>query len=108
MKKLSAGAARRALLERVAGEAGDDWVERLSSELTAEHRAAAGGWPGTVGEARSWSRPYLLRHTTLSSPPLTAEEFELSARMTYAHARRKWLACTNGGQPRKLPGVVGP
>jgi hypothetical protein len=105
MKKLRAKAVRHALLERVAGEAGDDWVAQLENELLAECRPAAGGWPGTMGEARSWSRPYLSRSRALASSPLTAEELELSARMTYAHARRAWLLRTQGGQ-RKPTGAA--
>ncbi|HMR08944.1 MAG TPA: hypothetical protein PKA88_24355 [Polyangiaceae bacterium] len=87
MKNSSTGSRRRALLERAADQAADEWVEHINRELLAEQRTPAGGWPGTVGEARTWSRPYALR---LAGCP-TAEELEFSAKRTYAHARGKWL-----------------
>ncbi len=100
MKQPSNGTKRRALLERAAGKAGDEWVDHLNRELLAEQRTPSGGWPGTVGEARTWSRPYVLGIAGLSSPP-TPEELEFSARASYAHAREKWLGRAQASQSRK-------
>ncbi len=101
MKNTSTGSRRRALLERAAGQAADEWVDQLKRELLAEQRTPSGGWPGTVGEARNWSRAYALRLAELAQSPPTAEELEFYARRTYAHARGKWLERPNGGPSRK-------
>jgi hypothetical protein len=94
VKRDRTGATRHALLERAAVAAGNDWVQRLSRELLAERRVAAGGWPGTLSEARTWARSYVHRVLSelVSSTPATADELENAARATYAHARSKWLA----------------
>src|SRR5258706_2299860 len=93
MKKGRSGSARRLLIERAAVAAADDWVQRLSGELLAERRAAAGGWPGTLSEARNWARAYVLKRLSqLASTPPTADELEFAARTSYARARSKWLS----------------
>ena len=56
--------------------------------LRAEGRALAGGWPGTMSEARGWARAEL---TGMGVQP-THEELEWLARATYAQARDAWLA----------------
>ena len=88
-----AATARRALLERAATDAGEQWARARIADLRAERRAAAGGWPGTLSEARAISRSFALRPFAKSSlSPPTAEELELVARKAYACARSAWQA----------------
>jgi hypothetical protein len=93
MTKNRRGAARRLLIERAAIAAADDWVKRLSDELSAERRVAAGGWPGTLSEARNCTRAYVIERLRKSeSTPPTADELEFAARTSYARARTQWLS----------------
>lgn len=93
MSKTNASSNRRLTIERAAIAAAERWVEKLRSELLAEHRAAAGGWPGTLSEARNCTRGHVSEHLAkLGSAPASVEELEFAARTGYAHARARWLA----------------
>jgi hypothetical protein len=93
MTKGRSVSARRLLIERAAMAAADDWVRRLSGELLAERRAAAGGWPGTMSEARNCTRAYVIGELARrQATPPTADELEFAARASYARARTQWLS----------------
>ena len=85
--------ARRALLEEASIATGERWAAGWRDDLRQEGRPAAGGWPGTVAEARARVTahlgPELHRRKMLA---LTHEELERAARTAYARARRDWLS----------------
>ena len=84
-------AARRAFLEEAAVALGRSWAEGWREELRREGRPAAGGWPGTMREARSCvERAIPLELRDRRMPPITTLEREVAARATYASARVEW------------------
>ena len=71
---------------------GRTWAEEQRAALHREGRAASGGWPGTLREARLRVER-LLQQAKLSPRNLalvTAEEREEAARAAYASARVEW------------------
>jgi hypothetical protein len=79
---------RRVVLEKAATDAAKAWADRCMIEIRNEGRPLAGGWPGTLSEARGWARAEL--STRLTAP--THEELEWLAHTTYSRARDVWLA----------------
>lgn len=86
------GDARRKLLDTSSAARGTEWSIQLRLGLRRAGRAAAGGFPGTMSEARV--------HASRAIEPLLAEasmhglehdERERTARIAYAAARRDWL-----------------
>ena len=70
---------------------GQTWAEECRAELLREGRPAAGGWPGTLREARVRVERLLLgklspRHLAA----VTGDEREVAARAAYASARVEW------------------
>jgi len=84
-------AERRAILEQSAIDLGLRWAEQERRDLHLEGRPAAGGWPGTLREARTRVErdilPEVLRRLMT---PVTLEEREHAARTAYASARSEW------------------
>lgn len=80
---------RSGKLEQAANAAARSWARRRIDELLAEGRAVAGGWPGTMREARGCVRSELAREGLL---PASHEEIEQTARRAYTCARDVWLA----------------
>lgn len=70
---------------------GATWSGGLRSTLRRDGRAAVGGFPGTMSEARAQvtTRLVPVARTTWS---LSAEERESAARTVYSSARKDWLA----------------
>lgn len=64
--------------------AGRDWAGAVRSQLAGEGRAASGGWPGTMTEARV--RASQLRGQSSVSP----QERARLARILYAAAKDTW------------------
>jgi hypothetical protein len=71
---------------------GRRWAAELRAAIVSEKRRAAGGWPGTLREART--------HVAISLIPwlrsngqaaVTSEQCEGAARVVYASARKVWL-----------------
>jgi hypothetical protein len=84
--------ARRALLEQRSIRVGMSWAASCRRDLLAARRAVAGGWPGTLSEARA--RVFELipaDERARGLAPLTTAEREWAARAVYAAARRDWL-----------------
>jgi hypothetical protein len=84
-------AARRAFIEETANALGRTWAEGRRAELHREGRPAAGGWPGTLREARSCVERELshkLQGHRMTA--ITTNERETAARATYASARSEW------------------
>lgn len=83
---------RQRELEAVADIASRRWVERWRLQLRGQGRPVAGGWPGTLPEARANARVYFEQQQVQKrNAPLTCEETEWLARATYAKARQEWL-----------------
>ena len=84
---------RCALLEQRAVIGGQLWARRIRQEFHEQGRRAAGGWPGTVSEARArvaeFVIPWVARKGMVA---VTSAECEQAARTLYASARNTWLA----------------
>lgn len=65
---------------------GDAWAQRVALDLRREQRTAAGGWPGTMSEARVRTSAHF------RGKLLTPVELEDAARAVYQRARSHWLA----------------
>jgi hypothetical protein len=75
---------------------GATWSGGLRSTLRRDGRAAVGGFPGTMSEARAQVTTRLIPaarvSTSTASFTLSPEERESAARTVYSSARRDWLA----------------
>lgn len=80
---------RRIVLEQAALDTAKAWAHSRIDALRAEGREVAGGWPGTLSEARHFVRASLARKGVSF---ITHEELEQVARAAYARARSTWLA----------------
>jgi hypothetical protein len=93
-------AARRTFIEETAAALGRTWAEARRAELHREGRPAAGGWPGTLREARSCVERELQRELKdHRMTAITTNERELAARATYASARVEWRRCAEPEEP---------
>jgi hypothetical protein len=82
---------RRSFIEQRAAALGRTWAESWREDLHREGRPAAGGWPGTLREARTRVGGTLaaeMLHRKM--PVITEDERELAARTAYASARSAW------------------
>jgi hypothetical protein len=70
---------------------GDAWVEHVRRDLENASRRIAGGWPGTVGEARARTQAHFAQRRARSLSPDDLERVAVGA---YRRARRQWLART--------------
>jgi hypothetical protein len=85
-------AQRHAHLERVAFAEATAWAAWWRAELGRQRRPIAGGWPGTVSEARV----RIARRIAADLGPsfeATREELDETARAAYGAARREWNDC---------------
>jgi hypothetical protein len=81
------------LLERRAALAGQVWAREMRESLRKQLRRAAGGWPGTITEARARLAEFVLpRLTREAAAAVTSSDREQAARTLYASARSTWLA----------------
>lgn len=85
--------ARQTTIEESAAALGRSWAVRCRHELHREGRSAAGGWPGTLSEARArvGRRLVVEAKGRRGELDITDAERELAARMAYASARTEWL-----------------
>jgi hypothetical protein len=84
---------RSLLLERTAVAVGETWARGWLAELGSEGRSAAGGWPGTITQARSRVRAVVTAELARARfQPAAADEVDRTARAAYARAREVWLA----------------
>ena len=84
-----------AVIERLRAAAidfGRRWAREVVASLHGAGRRAAGGWPGTLSEARSYAAP-LLSGASFEAPSEAREEV---ARVLYAAAREGWLGHRDG------------
>jgi hypothetical protein len=82
---------RRLFLEQSAVGIGQRWADQWRSDLHREGRPAAGGWPGTLREARvRVERHFLAEAARRKISAVTQAEREVAARRAYASARARW------------------
>jgi hypothetical protein len=89
--RTAAEASRHEFLEERAVALGRTWADQWRQDLHGEGRPAAGGWPGTVPEARGQVlRGIPAEMARRKMPALTEGERELAVRTVYASARGEW------------------
>jgi hypothetical protein len=90
--KLIKDKAGPALLTESAVALGRTWAEEQRASLHRDGRAASGGWPGTLREARMRVERLLLQASISprSLALVTADDREEAARAAYASARQEW------------------
>ena len=82
---------RRLFLDQSAVSIGQRWADQWRSDLHREGRPAAGGWPGTLREARvRVERHFLAEATRRKISAVTQAEREVAAKRAYASARARW------------------
>lgn len=85
-------AERAALLQEGALAIGALWAKTWCERMRREGRELAGGWPGTVDEARHRVRVHFAGKLACSGmEELRADELTLATRAVYASAKRNWL-----------------
>lgn len=68
------------------------WATELRAAIVKERRRAAGGWPGTLREARTHVAVSLIPWLrSIGQSTVTSEQCEGAARVVYASARKVWL-----------------
>jgi hypothetical protein len=72
--------------------AGEAWACDCAETLRAEGRTIAGGWPGTMTEARSRTAACAAAH--FGSKAVAPAMLDGLARRAYACAKRAWMART--------------
>jgi len=81
------------LLDATALDAARGWTKHVMEVLSREGRAIAGGWPGTINEARGRCGALAARALAAHSmPPLARDELGRLTRIAYDEARRLWRA----------------
>jgi hypothetical protein len=71
---------------------GETWAKGWFQALRTEGRPVAGGWPGTLQEARYRARMHCDRELSrCGQPPLSQEELDLIAAAIYERAKRDWM-----------------
>lgn len=82
---------REALLSSAAQDLAQQWLSTWCEDLRSEGRRIAGGWPGTVPEARArvvaYFSPELSRRRL---QPLSASEVQLATQLVFDGAKRGW------------------
>jgi hypothetical protein len=78
-------ARRLEVIEAGSVAVGNAWVEHVERDLRVDRRRVAGGWPGTIREARARTYAYFVNEV------LTPDELDLAARTVYGYARHRWL-----------------
>jgi hypothetical protein len=91
---------RGMFLEDSAVSLGRSWAEQWRDDLRREGRPAAGGWPGTLREARARVEQHLHAEVTRRKlAAVTAPEREFVARRAYASARAAWCQKAEPEEP---------
>lgn len=83
---------REKLLDECALILGSSWARAVCDATRKEHRRVAGGFPGTVAEARWRVAGHLgAELMRLALLPLQDREIASAVQIVYAQARRDWL-----------------
>lgn len=88
---------RGELLDEFGVTLGVGWARSLSEATLREQRLIAGGFPGTIPEARWRVERYLGAELARRKwSPLLPDEISSAVGATYARARREWLLLVRG------------
>ena len=83
---------RRLMLSDGALSIGAEWAHGWREAMRREGRAIAGGWPGTLPEARARVAAYFgAELARRRMPVMTTDELQVAVAATYEKARRDWL-----------------
>jgi len=83
---------RQALLDNEPASLGTSWAHSVCEKTRIEGRVVAGGWPGTLLEARARVHRYLNEELARRRmPELSIEELSLATNATYSQAKKEWL-----------------
>jgi hypothetical protein len=84
-------ARRDSVVQEASLNAAREWAKAFRIELQRDGRRVAGGWPGTLSEARVRAGAEVGRALSQKSmAALTHDELARVARTTYDEARRAW------------------
>jgi hypothetical protein len=83
-------------LERLAAAEGLAWAVRSCEELRQQGRSIAGGWPGTLSQARVRVRVCMTARLDRGAS-LTRDDLDWLARTIYLTAKAEWLAQVEPG-----------
>ena len=99
---------RGELLDEFGVTLGVRWARTLGEEMLRERRLVAGGFPGTIPEARWRVERYLGAELARRKwSPLLPHELSSTVSVTYARARREWLLLARSHlSPATLPPVT--
>src|SRR5262249_50842244 len=87
----AAVSARQTFIEETAIALGQTWARDCRRDLHREGRAASGGWPGTMNEARAIvGHAFIARMRSRGMSAITEQEHALAVRTAYASARSEW------------------
>ena len=68
------------------------WAKTWFEEMRRDGRPVAGGWPGTIDEARHRVRVHFVRELARRGmEELRADELKLATKTVYDRAKREWL-----------------
>lgn len=83
---------RQSMLTAGAITIGAEWAHGWREAMRREGRAIAGGWPGTLPEARARVAAYFgAELARRRMPVMTTDELQIAVAATYEKARRDWL-----------------
>jgi hypothetical protein len=83
-------------LERLAAAEGLAWASRSCEELRQQGRSVAGGWPGTLSQARLRVRACMTGGAGVDRA-LSRDDVDWLARTIYLTAKAEWLAQAEPG-----------
>ena len=84
-------------LEHLAAAEGMAWAVSSFEELQRQGRSIAGGWPGTLSQARLRVAVRMAGQDRRPTNPLTAADIDWLARTVYLTAKAEWLAQAEPG-----------
>ena len=83
---------RNAVLKEVSLAIGTAWARSVCDNIKEQGRVIAGGWPGTLAEARARIATRLRDELVLHGmKALDPEELEQAVSATYVRAKQEWL-----------------
>lgn len=88
---MTAAEARRALLRDGALLTGASWARGVCDAVRREGRPIAGGWPGTMPEARARIRAYFEAELSRKGfEGISVEEVQFASSLAYQRAKHDW------------------
>jgi len=82
---------RSAILDERPASIGAAWARAVCDRINGEGRVIAGGWPGTIVEARARIASHLRSELAeRRMKALAPEELDRAANVTYARAKQEW------------------